>query len=118
DLIETGGINRHHVIERTIGNNCVRIEIWPDYELPGDLTSCERDLIRLLARQSQRLTVQAILSEMDRLAYQGQVDLYGESTIRRALSRLVHKEILTNSRRSPAGYAVAKRYRSAQVEAC
>jgi len=103
--------------ELRAGRRVLYVGSRPEYELPAGLTLCERDIVRILTGQSQRLTTQAILAEKERRWAAGQMRRHGDSTVRLALTHLVHLEVITSQRHAPSGYALAPRY-CRQAAAC
>lgn len=71
------------------------------------LTDCERDVVRLVAAAWYRWPTSKVLSELERHGL-----IHGESTVKRALARLVQLQILGNSKTAPRGYWLQERFRA------
>jgi predicted transcriptional regulator len=68
--------------------------------IPRDkLTDCERDCLSVVEESGTVITTAAILEVLEQRNL-----LWGESTVRHALARLVHLGLLQSSRRAPRGY--------------
>jgi hypothetical protein len=117
DLIRTGGNPRRARFETEGCGWRVTVEVCPASELPDGLTECERDIVGVLRGRPFRMTTTMILSELGRLAAQGKLDLYGDSTVKHGLARLAKAGIVSSSRAAPRGYAICERYREASADA-
>lgn len=75
---------------------------------PGAATPCEADVLTALASATGPWTTTRLLAEMGRLGME-----HGESTVKRALARLVRAGVVLSSRVAPRGYALADSARRA-----